>query len=232
MKADSFGLPEVDPFSTLDGEIARLDAFLAGLGLADWQAPTRCAGWSVRDMVAHLDSVEDYNEACLKDNLEAFIDGFSNLDAFNDREIRKRAPLSNEEILRQWRGRQARVRQAWADLGLTAQIKTSIGLYPLHAQIWHITSEYATHADDLGVEVPADEQAPRLEWRAQFSAFAVQERKDPPGLERRGDRIVLSVKNHELSLSLEDFVAAVSARLALPQNPDDRRIIETLRSLA
>jgi uncharacterized protein (TIGR03083 family) len=232
MKGQTIALPEVDPFSALDSEITRLNAFLTGLRQEDWRAPTGCEGWSIRDMVAHLDSDEEYNEACLNDNLDTLMADFSDLDGFNDRQIRKRSHLSNEEILRQWRDRQAMVRRAWENLGLNARIKTLIGLYPLRAQIWHITSEYATHADDMGVEVPADEQQARLQWRVQFSAFAVQEVGDQPGLERRGNRMIISLRNHRLSLSLEDFVAAVSARLSLPQNPDERRIIEALRTLA
>ncbi|MBW2147658.1 MAG: maleylpyruvate isomerase family mycothiol-dependent enzyme [Deltaproteobacteria bacterium] len=232
MKRQTFGLPEADPFSVLDGEIARLNAFFTGLRPEEWLSPTRCQGWSVRDMVAHLDCVEEYNEACLNDDLESLSAVFSDLDDFNDRHIRKRAHLSNEEVLKQWRARQAGVRQAWEGLGLDAQIKTSIGPYPLHAQIWHITSEYATHADDMGAEVPSDQKEPRIRWRVQFSAFAVQERETPPDLALQGDRMIVTFKGHRLSLSLEDFVAAVSARLTLPRNRDDRRIIETLRTLA
>ena len=112
------------------------------------------------------------------------------------------------------------------------KITTIVGPYPLRAQIWHIISEYATHADDMGVEVPSEAQQPRLTWRFQFSAFAVQEKKDPPGLERRGNRVIITMKQHHLSLSLEDFVAAVSARLPLPQNQENRQIIKALRTLA
>ncbi len=216
----------------MDREIDRLNTFLTGLRPEEWQAPTDCEGWSVRDMVAHLESVEEYNEACLNDNLETLLEVFSNLDDFNDRHIRKRAHLSNREILRLWRARQARVRQAWERLGLGAQIKTSIGPYSLHAQIWHITSEYATHADDMGVKVPADQKQPRIWWRARFSAFAVQEKETPPDLELQGNQMIVTLKGHRLYLSLEDFVAAVSARLTLPQNPDERRMIEALRTLA
>lgn len=232
MNPEFFGLPEVDPFSVLDREIARLNEFLTGLRQEQWHASTRCEGWTVRDMVAHLDSDEEYNEACLNDTLEALVADFTDLDGFNDRQIRKRAHLSNAEILNQWRARQARVRRAWEQLGLDAKIKTSIGPYPLHAQIWHITSEYATHADDLGVEVPPDEQASRIRWRVQFSAFAVQERDDSPALERREDRMLVTLRDHQLSLSLDDFVRAVSARLTLPKTPDDRRVIKALRTLA
>ena len=214
MEQHNFGLPEADPFSTLDGEIARLNAFFTSLRPTDWEAATRCEGWTVRDMVAHFDSDEEYNEACLDAALEALTANFSSIDEFNQRQVQKRAHLSNEEILKQWRTRQARVRKDWEELGLNTKITTIVGPYPLQAQIWHITSEYATHADDMGLEVPLDAQQPRLSWRLQFSAFAVQEKKNPPGLERRGNRMIITLKQHHLSLSQEDFVTAVSARLA------------------
>jgi len=232
MVEQNFSLPAADPFTTLVDEIDRLNAFLTSLSPTDWEASTRCEGWTIRDMVAHFDSDEVYNEACLDNTLEALAAGFSSIDEFNQRQIQNRAHLSNAEILKQWRTRQARVRKEWEKLGLNAKITTIVGRYPLRKQIWHIISEYATHADDMGVEVPSEAQQPRLTWRFQFSAFAVQEKKDPPGLEHRGNRVIITLNQHHLSLSLEDFVAAVSARLALPQNQEDRQIIKALRTLA
>jgi uncharacterized protein (TIGR03083 family) len=232
MKQQKFALPETDPFSTLDDEIAMLNAFLNSLSSTDWEESTRCEGWTVRDMVAHFDSDEAYNEACLDNTLEALTTGFSSIDEFNQRHIQDRAHLSTDEVLRQWRTRQARVRKRWKALDLNTKITTIVGPYPLRAQIWHIISEYATHADDMGVKVPPEAQQARLMWRFQLSAFAVQEKKNPPRLERRGDRIIVTLKQHNLSLSVEDFIAAVSARLTIPQNQEDRQIIKALRALA
>jgi uncharacterized protein (TIGR03083 family) len=38
----------------------RLAALLADLPDADWATPSRCAGWTVHDVVAHLDSVDGF----------------------------------------------------------------------------------------------------------------------------------------------------------------------------
>ena len=232
MEQQNFSLPEADPFTTLDDEISRLNAFLTSLSSTDWEASTRCEGWTVRDMVAHFDSDEAYNEACLDNTLEALAAGFSSIDEFNQGQIQNRAHLSTEEVLKQWRTRHARVRKKWAALAPNTKITTIVGPYPLRAQIWHITSEYATHADDMGVKVAPDAQQQRLLWRSQLSAFAVQEKKNPPGLERKENQMIITTKQHHLSLTLEDFVAAVSARLALPQNQEERQIIKALRALA
>jgi uncharacterized protein (TIGR03083 family) len=232
MEPQIFSLPKKDPFSTLDREINRLSEFFTSLDPENWKAPTHCEGWTVRDMVAHLDSDEEYNEACLNDTVGTLIAGFTSIDDFNDRQIQKRAHLSNEEILHQWLVRQAHVRKTWEQLGLEVEVPTFIGPYPLHAQIWHITSEYATHADDMGVQVLPQDQHPRLMWRFQFSAFAVQEKKNPPSLARKDNRMIIFTDQHRLSLSEEDFVATVSARLPVPKNPQDRKLITALRTLA
>lgn len=231
MEPQIFSLPKKDPFSTLDREINRLSKFFTSLDPEGWKAPTHCEGWTVRDMVAHLDSDEEYNEACLNDTVGTLIAGFTSIDDFNDRQIQKRAHLSNEEILHQWRIRQAHVRKTWEQLGLKVEIPTFIGPYPLQAQIWHITSEYATHADDMGVQVLPEDQHSRLMWRFQFSAFAAQEKKNPPGLVRKDNRMIIFTDQHRLSLSEEDFVAAVSARLPVPENLPDRKLIAALRTL-
>jgi hypothetical protein len=141
MEQQKFDLPEADPFFTLDEEIAGLNAFFTSLSPTDWGASTRCEGWTVRDMVAHFDSDEAYNEACLDNTLEALAAGFSSIDEFN-------------------------------------------------------------------------------------------QKKNPPGLERKENRMIITTKQHHLSLSLEDFVAAVSARLAPPQNQKDRQLITALQTLA
>ncbi len=232
MSQEKFYLPDLDPFLTLDQEVARIQSLLDILKPEEWRRPTRCAGWTIRDLVAHLDSDEEYNEACLEERIKEYITGFKDLDNFNARQIEKRAHLSNEDILEQWSSRQARVRERWAKLGLGAKIQTSIGPYPLRAQIWHITSEYATHGDDLGVFVGEEEAEFRLMWRIQVSLFAVQERAKPLGLERMDDVIIVTARDLRLALSDEDFVAAVSARLPLPENPEDRRVVEALRTLA
>jgi uncharacterized protein (TIGR03083 family) len=218
MNQERFYLPDLDPFLTLDREVARIQSLLDSLKPEEWTKPTRCEEWTVRDMVAHLDSVE-------------FISGFRDLDSFNTQEIKKRAHLSNEEIFEAWVSRQTRVREKWAKLGLSSSISTFKGPFPLHTQIWYINSEYATHGDDMGVSVGEEEAEFRLMWRVQFSLFALQQRENPPGLERVDDGIVVTVNDSRMAFSDEDFVSAVSARLPLPEDPKDRMTVESLRTL-
>ena len=127
MEQQKFSLPEADTFTTLDDEIARLNAFLTSLSPTEWGASTRCEGWTIRDMVAHFDSDEAYNEACLDNTLEALAAGFSSIDEFNQRQVQNRAHLSTEEVLKQWRTRHDRVRKKWEALGLNTKITTIVG---------------------------------------------------------------------------------------------------------
>ena len=232
MKQEKFSLPEENPFLILDQEIGRLNRFFDSLDEEGWTMQTRCDEWRVREMAAHFDSDEAYNEACLDDKLKERYANFTNLDDFNNTQVQMRASLSKEKILSQWRHRLSRVRKEWEELGLGAMIPTSIGPYPLHSQIWHIASEYATHGDDMYIDISEEEKESRLKWRVQFSLSAVQEKKNPPGLVRRDDQIIVSLGDHQIPLSLDDFVAAVSLRLPFPEEEADRKVIKSLRSLA
>jgi mycothiol maleylpyruvate isomerase-like protein len=48
---DDRELAGLDPFALLDGEAERLDAFFSGLGESGWTRASRCAGWTVRDVL-------------------------------------------------------------------------------------------------------------------------------------------------------------------------------------
>ena len=47
-------LGDIDPFDVFDAEVERLDRYFARLTEADWERPSRCEGWRVRDVLAHL----------------------------------------------------------------------------------------------------------------------------------------------------------------------------------
>lgn len=64
---DDRELAGLDPFAPLDTEAGRLDAFLSGLGEAGWRRPSRCAGWTVRNVLGHLAAGDDYHRACVID---------------------------------------------------------------------------------------------------------------------------------------------------------------------
>jgi len=53
-------LPSVDVRRLAREERADFAAFLATLSPQQWQAPTLCAAWRVRDVVAHVISYDDW----------------------------------------------------------------------------------------------------------------------------------------------------------------------------
>ena len=69
---DTTALAGLNPFGIFDVEAARLDHFFSGLDDAGWDQPSRCPGWTVRDVLGHLAGEELYNHACLNGDLETF----------------------------------------------------------------------------------------------------------------------------------------------------------------
>ena len=69
---DAAALAGLNSFGIFDVEADRLDQFFAGLDAAGWAQPSRCAGWSVQDVLAHLAGAELYNHACLNADLDGF----------------------------------------------------------------------------------------------------------------------------------------------------------------
>jgi hypothetical protein len=56
--------------------------------------------------------------------------------------------------------------------------------------------------------------------------------QNPPGLARKGKRMIVFTDQRRLSLSEKDFVSAVSARLPIPKNRQDQKLLAALRALA
>ena len=90
---DDADLRGLDPYDLMEAEAARLDRFFVGLDTNDWARPSRCAGWSVRDVLAHLLSSEQYNRASLDGTVADFIAsvgarGASDIESLNQLGIR------------------------------------------------------------------------------------------------------------------------------------------------
>jgi uncharacterized protein (TIGR03083 family) len=172
-------LDGLDPYDQLDAEARRIAAFARGLDEAGWAAPTRCAGWSRRDLIAHLAATEEYHRACLDDTLGALLErsaaaGAADVHGFNALGIEQRADRSAEEVVDEWEAANAVSRADFRtrDGGV---MSTMAGQYPVRWQAFHVASELATHADDLGVPVPENAAGDRIAWRAHFSRFALAE---------------------------------------------------------
>ncbi|GAA2416754.1 hypothetical protein GCM10010191_28980 [Actinomadura vinacea] len=208
----------LDPFDILDAEAARLDAYFASLTGPDWDHASRCEGWSVRDVLAHLAGEELYNHACLDDDLEGMFailekEGIDELSAFNDWCVQRRRGLPVGEVLAEWREKNGDTRRRMRDLGGTATIATMAGPYPVGAQTFHYASEYATHADDVNVPVEPGEEPNRTSWRAHVGIFVLDEQDAPVRVEEIAGGFRVELDGRSAELSSADFVDATTGRL-------------------
>ncbi|WP_113700969.1 maleylpyruvate isomerase family mycothiol-dependent enzyme [Nonomuraea lactucae] len=229
-------LKEFEPFDIFDAEAARLDRFFSGLDDEAWQRPSRCEGWSVRDVLAHLAGEELYNHACLDGDVQELLarlarEGVDGFHDFNEWCVRQRRAVPVQEVLEEWRAENGETRRRMRDLGRDALIDTMAGPYPVGLQAFHYDSEYATHADDVGVPVARDEADGRTLWRVAVGRFALSEQGTDVQVEQTGEQIWAHAGGVETTLSYPEFVAATVGRL--PAGHDlDRRLVAKLRCLA
>jgi uncharacterized protein (TIGR03083 family) len=202
-------LAGLDPFELLDLEAARIERYLSRLVDDDWDRPSRCDGWSIRDVLAHLTSSEAYHQACLDGEVKAWVThhadrGGTDIASINAIGIADRANWPPERLLAEWREVNTDTRRRFREGG--DEIDTSVGPYPRRWQAFHVAGELATHADDAFVASNPDDEAQRRGWRARFSRFALAEEKpdlaivvDPGGRTRiRGRGVDLDVDDGEL----------------------------------
>jgi uncharacterized protein (TIGR03083 family) len=214
---DDADLQGLDPYDLMEAEAARLDGFFVGLDEQAWSRPSRCAGWSVRDVLAHLLSSEDYNTACLDGAVGEFLAsvgarGATDLTSANELGIRELDGRPTAELIEEWRATNTRNREGFRarDGG---DVDSSVGAYPARWQAFHLAFELAVHADDVGVPVTAQEEPARTAWQAQFGRFALKElNKD---LEIKAGRGTTQVRGDGIDQEIGDavFVQAVAARL-------------------
>src|SRR4051794_39053630 len=109
---DDTELAGIDPHDLVDAEAARIDAFLTSLP-ADasdgaWTRPSRCAGWTVRDVLGHLAANEEYHEACVEGDVGSYLQtmgekGAVDLASANALGVAERAGVEPAELIRSWR---------------------------------------------------------------------------------------------------------------------------------
>ncbi|MFF5263073.1 maleylpyruvate isomerase family mycothiol-dependent enzyme [Actinomadura viridis] len=229
-------LEGLDPFDILDAEAARLDAYFGALTEPDWDHASRCDGWSVRDVLAHLAGEELYNHACLDDDLDGLFarleeEGIEDLAAFNDWTVLLRRDLPVGQVLAEWRRENGETRRRMRALGADATLQTMAGPYPVGLQTFHYCSEFATHADDVNVPVEPGEEPGRTAWRARVGIFVLDEQDSPVRVEGipGGFRVELDDLAGELSSA--DFVDATTGRLS-PGHALDPELRDALVCLA
>jgi uncharacterized protein (TIGR03083 family) len=214
---DDADLQGLDPYDLMGAEAGRLDRFFAGLGEQDWSRPSRCAGWSVRDVLAHLLSSVQYDSACLDGTVGDFLAGVgargaTDVASANELGIRELDGHSTDQMLDEWRVASAQTRERFRDRD-GGDVDSSVGAYPARWQAFHLAFELAVHADDVAVPVTEQEEVARTAWQAQFGRFALKELdKD---LEIKAGNGTTQVRGDGIDIEIPDavFVQAVAARL-------------------
>jgi uncharacterized protein (TIGR03083 family) len=215
---DDRDLDGLDPYDLMDGEAARLDRFFAGLDNDDaWARPSRCEGWSVRGVLAHLLASEDYNTACLDGRAADFLAalgarGATDLSSANELGIRDLDGKSTAELISEWRTANGATRARFRDRD-GGDVDSSIGAYPARWQAFHLAFELAVHADDVGVPVTAAEADARIAWQAQFGRFALKELNKDLEIETRDGETRVQGDGVDITLPDAVFVEAVAARV-------------------
>ena len=227
--ADESILDGLDPFDLLDHEADRVHHLFTSE--PDWSRSSRCAGWTVRDMLGHLKGLEDYTRANLNGSVRDLFRtakraGALDVQAFNDWQIRAYAGVPTDELVGEWREAQLANRRELRERGRHGSVDTMVGRYPSWLQTFHFTVEYATHGDDIHVVVPDEERRERTVWRSAFGRFVLQELEKPVTVMPHNDRVVVASDLGRTELSREDFVEASVGRL-----PDAHPLEGPLRML-
>lgn len=231
MQPDEGQLAALDPFDAQDAAAARLDAHFAGLSGAAWDAPSQCAGWSVRDVLAHLASGERYHQACLDGRVAELLGemgarGATDVASFNDVLLSDVAGRSGPALLEEWRVVNAETRRRFRERG-DGMVDTSIGDYPNRLQAFHVALELATHADDVGAPAVDGERA----WRVPFSRFALTESKPELAVSAvDGGRTRIEGPDGVLEVDDDELAAGVVARLddTSRLTPEQRDTLSTM----
>jgi uncharacterized protein (TIGR03083 family) len=224
MSQPSDEVADLEPFGIFDIEAERLARLFAGLDGGAWHRPSRCVGWSVKDVLGHLAGEELYNHACLDDDLAGFasrvaaagLGGPGDYSAFNEWCVRERRDTPAAVVLDEWLSASAETRRRMRELGAGSRgsmLTTSVGPYPVWLQAFHYCSEFATHADDVGAPVAAQEAPGRAAWRAKVGRFALRERRSPVEVQAVDGDFLVVLEGLRAKLSAADFVDATVGRL-------------------
>ena len=232
---DDSELAEINPYDLMESEAARLEFYFGSLRGGDWDEPSACAGWSVKDVLAHLAGGEEYNRACLTDSVGTMFEGYAargatDVHSFNALGVSDRKDKSPADLLDEFQRENGDTR---ADMRRRdgQDMPTAVGAYPVRWQAWHLASELATHADDVGVPTTHKrEEETRRDWRARFARFALAEAKPDVEVQLLDDGTWVRANGVEATLTDDQLIDAVNARLPA-ESPVSPTLRETLAAL-
>ncbi|MBW3536980.1 MAG: maleylpyruvate isomerase family mycothiol-dependent enzyme [Actinobacteria bacterium] len=170
-------------FDALDQQHRELGDFLERLEPADWEAASRCDGWSVADVVLHLAQTDELVIAgCTGAATEArsFFSpnatGVETVDDAAERAVQSERGLPIEDLVARWRRASETSRQLLRDRPPSQRIPWVVGDLPPRTLATTRLAEYWIHTGDV---FPAGQAADdrlwhiaRLAWRTLPYAFS------------------------------------------------------------
>ena len=161
-------LGEADPGAVLTGQYARLASLLGGLDEDQWAAPSRCEGWSVRDVVAHLADATGFWALSISSARQGaptrFLDGFDPV-ASPAGMVAAAQDQTSAEVLARFTGAAEAVGEALAGLAgddWDRPGEAPPGHVPLAAVVAHARWDSWIHERDVSLPlglVPVEEPA-------------------------------------------------------------------------
>jgi len=170
----------------LAAQHAELAGLLAGLDASGWAAPSRCAGWSVSDVVLHLAQTDEMALASLDGHLHEYLQtkaaAWANASSIDDGagllvDAERGDPV--EVVHQRWLASAAALRAALAARDPRDRVTWVAGELAVRTLATTRLSECWIHTGDvaagLGVELPIPDRIhhiARLAWRTLPYAFA------------------------------------------------------------
>jgi uncharacterized protein (TIGR03083 family) len=147
--------PELDPCVPMVRQRRRFAERLATLDAGQWATPSRCAGWSVQDVVTHLIGTNQFwamsVTAGLAGTPTAFLTDFDT-DATPAQLVGAARPRSGEETLKRFVRTNEAIFDAIAGIdetGLSALAETPPGHLPIRALLLHALWDSWVHERDV-----------------------------------------------------------------------------------
>ena len=170
-------------FEALDRQHLELGAMLEGLDRPGWEAPSRCAGWSVADVVLHLAQTDELVIAGCTGavtDARAFFSpndqGIETVDDAAELAVRNERGLPIDDLMARWRRASESSRQLLRDRQPDQRVPWVVGELPPRTLATTRLSEYWIHTGDISParDLAADDRLwhiARLAWRTLPYAF-------------------------------------------------------------
>lgn len=165
-----------------------LDGALSDLGPDDWSRPSRCAGWTIADVVLHLAQSDELAAASAQGRLEEVAPEWaasgSDVDDQAGVAVTEQRGAPGAEVYQRWRAAAASVRSLLGAADPATKMRWVVGYLPARTLATTRLSEAWIHTGDvlepLGVPQPPTERLwhiARLAWRTIPYAFTRDSRE-------------------------------------------------------